>query len=161
MDTHAVGDQRHGGFVAGLLATPVKAPDLDSLPLFTEPLWVVYPRPHAQRAGLIIDTDDLCNRNKRFLLSLNRPDNVVLSGKKVSGRRKEDRAMTKTMSFAAVHFTVAFTVGYLMSGSMLVSGAIALVEPAINTVAYHFHERAWRRLGMIERLPAGRVAQPM
>lgn len=54
--------------------------------------------------------------------------------------------MSKTMSFAAVHFTVAFTVGYLLSGSLLVGGAIALVEPAVNTVAYHFHELAWNRL---------------
>lgn len=53
--------------------------------------------------------------------------------------------MTKTMSFAAVHFTVAFSVAYLLSGSVLVGGAIALVEPMINTVAYHFHEMAWRR----------------
>ncbi len=53
--------------------------------------------------------------------------------------------MTKTMSFAAVHFTVAFTVAYLMSGSVWVGGAIALVEPVINTVAYHFHELAWKR----------------
>jgi uncharacterized membrane protein len=55
--------------------------------------------------------------------------------------------MTKTMSFAAVHFTVAFTVGYLMTGSVLVGGAMALVEPAVNTVAYHIHEKVWSRLG--------------
>ncbi|MGD2117557.1 MAG: DUF2061 domain-containing protein [Chromatiales bacterium] len=54
--------------------------------------------------------------------------------------------MTKTMSFAAVHFTVAFTVGYVMTGSMVVGGAIALVEPAINTIAYHFHEQVWNRM---------------
>lgn len=54
--------------------------------------------------------------------------------------------MAKTMSFAAVHFTVAFTVGYLMSGSVLVGGAIALVEPAVNTVAYYLHEQVWTRL---------------
>jgi uncharacterized membrane protein len=59
--------------------------------------------------------------------------------------------MTKTMSFAAVHFTVAFTVGYAMTGSVMVGGAIALVEPAINTVAYHFHERLWKRLQQVER----------
>ncbi len=53
--------------------------------------------------------------------------------------------MTKTATFAAVHFCVAFTVGYLMTGSVLVGGAIALVEPAVNTVAYHLHERAWAR----------------
>jgi uncharacterized membrane protein len=53
--------------------------------------------------------------------------------------------MTKTMSFAAVHFTVAFSVGYVMTGSVLVGGAIAMVEPAINTIAYHFHEQVWSR----------------
>lgn len=54
--------------------------------------------------------------------------------------------MVKTVSFAAVHFVVAFTVGYLLSGSVLVGGAIALVEPAINTIAYHFHEQVWQRI---------------
>ncbi len=65
--------------------------------------------------------------------------------------------MTKTFTFAVVHFSVAFTVGYLMTGSVLVGGAIALVEPAINTVAYHLHERAWAR---IDGQRAGRH-QPM
>lgn len=54
--------------------------------------------------------------------------------------------MAKTISFAAVHFTVAFSVGYGMTGSLLVGGAIALVEPAINTVAYYFHEQVWKRI---------------
>ena len=58
--------------------------------------------------------------------------------------------MTKTMSFAAVHFSVAFMVGYVMTGSVLVGGAIALVEPAINTVAYHLHEKVWKRLQRVE-----------
>lgn len=53
--------------------------------------------------------------------------------------------MNKTMSFAIVHFTVAFTVGYVMTGSVLVGGALALVEPAINTIAYHIHEQVWAR----------------
>ena len=68
--------------------------------------------------------------------------------------------MTKTMSFAAVHFTVAFTVGYLMSGSVLVGGAIALVEPAVNTVAYHFHEQVWTRVQKV-KLNNQRFAHPM
>ena len=54
--------------------------------------------------------------------------------------------MTKTITFAAVHFSVAFGVGYAMTGSVLVGGAIALVEPAINTVAYHLHEQVWARI---------------
>jgi uncharacterized membrane protein len=59
--------------------------------------------------------------------------------------------MTKTMSFAAIHFTVAFTVAYVMTGSVLVGGAIALVEPVINTIAYHFHEQVWKRIQPVER----------
>ena len=55
--------------------------------------------------------------------------------------------MRKTLSFAAVHFTVAFTIGYLLTGSVLVGGAMALIEPACNTVAYYFHEKAWARVG--------------
>lgn len=54
--------------------------------------------------------------------------------------------MTKTASFAVVHFTVAFTVGYLLTGSVLVGGAIALIEPAVNTVAYFIHEKVWERI---------------
>lgn len=54
--------------------------------------------------------------------------------------------MAKTLSFAAVHMSVAFGVGYLMTGSIAVGGALALVEPAVNTVAYFFHERIWSSL---------------
>lgn len=59
--------------------------------------------------------------------------------------------MNKTMSFAVVHFTVAFTVGYVMTGSVLVGGALALVEPAINTIAYHIHEQVWARSKTAQR----------
>ena len=52
--------------------------------------------------------------------------------------------MTKTMTFAAVHFSVAFSVAYVMTGSAVIGGAIALVEPAVNTIAYFFHEKAWQ-----------------
>jgi uncharacterized membrane protein len=53
--------------------------------------------------------------------------------------------MRKTMSFAVMHFGVAFSVAYAFTGSMLVGGAMALVEPAINTVVYYFHDKAWKK----------------
>ncbi|MCB1743808.1 MAG: DUF2061 domain-containing protein [Gammaproteobacteria bacterium] len=65
--------------------------------------------------------------------------------------------MSKTSSFALVHLCVAFTVGYLMTGDVLVGGALALVEPAINTVAYHLHEKAWQRWQRPERLRDARA----
>ncbi|WP_107853155.1 DUF2061 domain-containing protein [Oceanimonas marisflavi] len=55
--------------------------------------------------------------------------------------------MYKTLTFALVHFTVAFSVAWMISGSLLVGGLIALVEPMVNTVAYFFHEQAWNRFG--------------
>lgn len=54
--------------------------------------------------------------------------------------------MTKTLTFAVMHFTVAFSVAYLITGSFLVGGLVATIEPAINTVAYYFHERFWQRM---------------
>jgi uncharacterized membrane protein len=54
--------------------------------------------------------------------------------------------MAKTISFGALHMTVAFSVAYVLSGSLLVGGAIALVEPMINTVVYFFHEKVWERI---------------
>lgn len=69
--------------------------------------------------------------------------------------------MAKTISFGAVHMTVAFSVGYVMTGSVAVGGALALVEPAINTVAYYFHEKVWARKdkkGSQALLPAAVVA---
>jgi uncharacterized membrane protein len=53
--------------------------------------------------------------------------------------------MAKTLSFAAVHFGVAFSVGYAMTGDIRVGGALALVEPFCNTIAFHFHEKVWKR----------------
>lgn len=52
-------------------------------------------------------------------------------------------SLAKTATFAAVHFTVAFSIAYALTGSAPIAGAIALLEPLANTVAYFFHERAW------------------
>lgn len=52
------------------------------------------------------------------------------------------RHVQKTASFAALHFSVAFAVTYALTGDWRVSGAVALVEPCVNTVAFFFHELA-------------------
>ncbi|NVK38645.1 MAG: DUF2061 domain-containing protein [Gammaproteobacteria bacterium] len=64
--------------------------------------------------------------------------------------------MNKTISFAIVHFSVAFTITYIMTGSLLIGGALALIEPAINTVAFYIHEKAWnlRQIKQTSRLAA-------
>ena len=52
--------------------------------------------------------------------------------------------MLKTGTFAVMHFSVAFLVVYALTGSFVVGGAVALIEPAINTIAFHFHEKVWK-----------------
>ena len=66
--------------------------------------------------------------------------------------------MAKTLSFACVHFTVAFALGYLMTGSVAVGGTVALIEPLCNTVAFHLHEKAW---AWLRARRSGGVAEPV
>jgi uncharacterized membrane protein len=57
----------------------------------------------------------------------------------------EDETMIKTLTFAILHFSVAFTITYLLTGSIIIGGTVALVEPAVNTVVFYFHDKAWKR----------------
>jgi uncharacterized membrane protein len=52
--------------------------------------------------------------------------------------------LIKTFTYLAVHLSVAFTVGYLLTGSVEIAGLITLIEPCANAVAFFFHEKAWK-----------------
>lgn len=54
--------------------------------------------------------------------------------------------MLKTVTFTLMHFGIAFTVAYLLTGSVTVGGLVALVEPLVNSVGFHLHEKVWKRL---------------
>ena len=54
--------------------------------------------------------------------------------------------MTKTLSFAVVHFASPSRSATALTGSVVVGSLLALVEPAVNTVAFHFHEKVWKRI---------------
>ena len=54
--------------------------------------------------------------------------------------------MIKTASFAVLHFGIAFSVTWLLTGDILIGSLVALVEPAVNTVGFYFHERLWQRI---------------
>ena len=53
------------------------------------------------------------------------------------------RNLSKTVSFLALHLIVGFSVAYAFTGSWMIAGGIALVEPLVNAVVFFFHERAW------------------
>lgn len=57
------------------------------------------------------------------------------------------RDLTKTITFAVLHFSVGFGVTYALTGSVAIATGVALIEPAVNTVVFFLHEQAWRKLG--------------
>ncbi|ABP79121.1 predicted membrane protein [Stutzerimonas stutzeri A1501] len=50
-----------------------------------------------------------------------------------------------------MHFCIAFSVTYALTGSVVIGGLVAVVEPLCNSVGSHVHERIWQRF---ERAPA-------
>jgi uncharacterized membrane protein len=55
------------------------------------------------------------------------------------------QAIFKTFTFSLLHFGVAFSVTYALTGSIAVATGVGLIEPLVNTVAFYLHERAWKR----------------
>lgn len=62
--------------------------------------------------------------------------------------------LVKTLSFAVLHFGVGFSVTFALTGSVAISTGVALIEPAVNTVVFFFHERAWQRIAARRVRPA-------
>lgn len=69
--------------------------------------------------------------------------------------------MLKTITFAILHFSVAFGVAYVLTGSIGISGAVALIEPIVNTVVFYFHEKAWNRIERKRNVEAGQARFPL
>ncbi|MCB1322327.1 MAG: DUF2061 domain-containing protein [Leptospiraceae bacterium] len=61
--------------------------------------------------------------------------------------------MLKTLTYCIMHMSVAITVVYLLSGSWVIATGIGMVEPLVQTVFYHLHERLWKSA---ETTPGGR-----
>jgi uncharacterized membrane protein len=51
--------------------------------------------------------------------------------------RRFDSSLAKTLSFAAIHLTLAVALGWLFTGGFVLGGLLAFIEPAINTVVSH------------------------
>lgn len=61
--------------------------------------------------------------------------------------------MLKTVTFTLMHFCIAFSVAYALTGSVTVGGLVAVVEPLCNSVGFYLHEKFWQRLE--NKSPAG------
>ncbi len=58
---------------------------------------------------------------------------------------RKNANLAKTITYLVIHLGIGFTVAYAFTGSVTIAGAIAVVEPLCNAVAYFFHERVWNR----------------
>ncbi len=71
------------------------------------------------------------------------------------------RPAIKTLTYSAMHFLVAITVAFVLTGSWQAALAIGMIEPLVQTGAYAVHERVWERMGMRrEAALAGERADP-
>ncbi|MPS28805.1 DUF2061 domain-containing protein [Pigmentiphaga sp.] len=53
--------------------------------------------------------------------------------------------MAKTLAFGGLHVVTSFSVTYIITGSVALSGAVTFIEPAVNTVVHYFFDRFWDR----------------
>jgi uncharacterized membrane protein len=52
----------------------------------------------------------------------------------------------KKLSQVTTHMAIAFTLMYVMTGSLAFGGLAAILEPVINVALLPLHERLWRRI---------------
>jgi uncharacterized membrane protein len=64
--------------------------------------------------------------------------------------------MAKSATFGVLHIGIAFSVSYLLTGSVAIAGAITLIEPLANTVAHYFFDRMWGHPALVGRWRAWR-----
>lgn len=53
--------------------------------------------------------------------------------------------LAKTATYCLMHFAVAITVAYLLSGNWAVALSIGVVEPLVQTGFFTLHERGWNK----------------
>lgn len=73
--------------------------------------------------------------------------------------------LLKTGSYYIIHICVAAMVAYAVTGNLLASLTLSLLEPTVQAVAFFFHEKAWDRAGRskasaAETAAAAQAAQP-
>lgn len=78
------------------------------------------------------------------LLTLVEPAINTAAHYQLDRRWRSPRVLGKTLAFGATHLVVSVGVGYALTGSFVLAGLFAFVEPALNTVAHYAFERWWQ-----------------
>ena len=63
----------------------------------------------------------------------------------IQALRTNRLTLTKTASYYVIHITVAACVAYAVTGNLIASLTLSLLEPTVQAVAFFFHEKAWER----------------
>ena len=63
----------------------------------------------------------------------------------IQAMRHNKLTLSKTISYYFIHITVAACVAYAVTGNLLASLTLSLLEPTIQAFAFFFHEKAWER----------------
>lgn len=53
--------------------------------------------------------------------------------------------LAKTGSYYLVHISVAALVAYAVTGNLIASLTLSLLEPTVQAFVFFFHEKAWER----------------
>ena len=59
--------------------------------------------------------------------------------------RQNKTMLLKTGSYYLIHITVAALVAYAVTGNLIASLTLSLLEPTVQAFAFFFHEKAWER----------------
>ena len=59
--------------------------------------------------------------------------------------RQNKTMLLKPASCYVLHICVAAMVAYAVTGNLLASLTLSLLEPTVQAVAFFFHEKAWAR----------------
>jgi len=57
------------------------------------------------------------------------------------------RSLLKAASWRVVATLTTIVLVFVLSGNLVLSGEVGLLELAVKTTVYFFHERAWNLLG--------------
>jgi uncharacterized membrane protein len=56
--------------------------------------------------------------------------------------------LQKTASYYLLHISVAAMVAYAVTGDLLISLTLSLLEPTVQAFAFFFHEKVWERINV-------------
>ncbi len=68
--------------------------------------------------------------------------------------QRNRRTLAKTVSYYVIHVFVAAMVAYAVTGNLIASLTLSLLEPTVQAFAFFFHEKAWARRDMRQQTSA-------